>query len=60
MIGGSMKRVVMCVNDWPEEDQHDFEVFDVQEGESDKDAFFRAGEEYSHDHEFYIVEVEKK
>jgi hypothetical protein len=49
-------RVVMCKGTWIEDNYTDFLVFPVQEGESDDDAIYRAGEEYSHKEEFYIVE----
>ena len=51
-----MRRVVMCVNDWPEDGEEDFIVFEVKENETDEEAIIRAGEAYSPDDEFYIVE----
>ncbi len=54
-----MRRVVMCVNDWPEDGEVDFIVFEVKENESDANAIKRAGEAYSPDDEFYITETEK-
>ena len=50
------KRIVMCVNDWPEDGEEDFEVFAVRPDETDEDAIARAGEAYSPDNEFYIIE----
>lgn len=49
-------KVVMCVGTWPEENYQDFEVFEVRENESEKDAILRAEKAYSSEDEFYIKE----
>lgn len=49
------RRLVMCKNDWPE-GGGDFAVFAVRAGETDEQAIARAGEAYSPDNEFYIVD----
>ena len=54
-----MRRVVMCVNDWPEDGEVDFIVFEVRPNETGEEAIKRAGEAYSPDDEFYIEETEK-
>lgn len=47
-------RMVMCRGDWPEDNNADFEVFNVFVGESDEEAIVRAGEAYRPTNEFYI------
>ena len=47
-------RVIMCVNNWPEPDQIDFEVFPVKSTESEKEALARAAQAYGPDEEFYV------
>jgi hypothetical protein len=54
-----MKRMVMGVNDWPEDGQEDFEIVEVREGETDEQAIKRAQSHYSPDLECYIVEKEE-
>jgi hypothetical protein len=36
-----MKRMVMGVNDWPEDGQEDFEIVEVREGETDEQFFYK-------------------
>lgn len=51
-----MTKVVMCVGTWPEDNYRDFEVCEVEEGESDEQAIKRAEEMYSPEDTFYIAE----
>ena len=46
----------MCVGTWPEDGYKDFVVFNVLENETDEEAIFRAGQAYSHEEEFYVID----
>lgn len=47
-------RMVYGVNTWPEEDQEDFEIFEVKPNETDEQAISRAKAAYSDELECYI------
>ena len=53
-----MTRVVMGINDWPENGQDDFIITIVKPGESDEEAIARGKELYSLDQECYITQIE--
>lgn len=52
------KYTVMGVNDWPEDNQSDFKIVSVKEGESFEDAISRGKIHYSPELECYIVDEE--
>lgn len=49
-------KIVMAVNDWPEDDQNDFKVFNVLDAETEEEAIERAKKAYNHEMKFYIIE----
>lgn len=51
-----MTRIVMGVDDSPEQDHHDFPIVEVKEGETNEEAIARAKSYYSPDLECYILE----
>lgn len=53
-VTANPQRLVMCVNDWPEDGEEDFIVFPVRNGESDEEAINRAVEAYGPNKSFYI------
>jgi len=51
-----MKRYVMCVGTWPENNYADFVVFEIDDDETDESAIARAQVAYGDDREFYITD----
>ena len=49
--------MVVGVSDWPEEMGEVFDIFPVEEGETDEEAIQRAKNAYFQDLEVHIVEI---
>ncbi len=58
--GLKMTRMVMCKGTWPEDNYADFEVFEVENGETDGEAIERAKRAYSPTNEFFIMDKESE